>query len=74
MTAEITLLVTSVYPGPWGGAVFFGKDSSGQPVRAVADSAHIGRPPQRGETWRLEGAFARHPQFGDQLQVEKPTR
>ncbi len=71
MTAEITLLVTSVYPGPWGGAVFFGKDSSGQPVRAVADSAHIGRPPRRGETWRLEGAFARHPQFGDQLQVER---
>ena len=40
-------------------------------MRAVADRAHIGRPPQRGETWRLEGTFARHPQFGDQLQVEK---
>jgi len=70
LTAEITMLVTSVYPGPRGGAVFFGKDPSGNRLRAVADGAHIGRPPQRGETWRLEGTFARHPQFGDQLQVE----
>ena len=70
MTAEITMLVTSVYPGPRGGAVFFGKDPSGNRLRAVADGAHIGRPPQRGETWRLRGTFARHPQFGDQLQVE----
>ena len=70
MTAEITMLVSSVYPGPRGGAVFFGKDPSGNRLRAVADGAHIGRPPQRGETWRLEGTFARHPQFGDQLQVE----
>ena len=71
MTAEITMLVVSVFPGPRGGAVFFGKDQSGNRVRAVADQAHICRPPQRGETWRIQGTFARHPQFGDQLHVER---
>jgi exodeoxyribonuclease V alpha subunit len=70
LTAEITILVRSVFPGPRGGAVFFGKDQSGNRVRAIADDAHICRPPRRGETWRLQGTFARHPQFGDQLQVE----
>lgn len=68
--AEITMLVTSVYPGPRGGAIFFGKDPSGNPLRAVADRAHISRPPRCGETWRLQGIFARHPHFGDQLHVE----
>ncbi len=64
------MLVSSVYPGPLGGAVFFGKDQSGNRLRAVADHAHICRPPQAGETWRLHGTFARHPRFGDQLHVE----
>jgi len=71
LTAEITMLVVSVFPGPRGGAVFFGKDQSGNRVRAVADQSHICRPPQRGETWRIQGTFARHPQFGDQLHVER---
>ena len=71
MTAEITLIVASVFPGPRGGAVFFGKDGLGNRVRAVADQAHICRPPQPGETWRLQGTFVRHSQFGDQLHVEK---
>lgn len=71
MTVEITMLVDSVFPGPWGGAVFIGRDQSGSRVRAVADRAHICRSPQRGETWRLQGTFARHSQFGEQLRVEK---
>jgi len=38
------MLVTSVIRAA-GGAVFFGKDPSGNRLRAVADGAHIGRPP-----------------------------
>ena len=64
------MLVTSVYPGPRGGAVSFGKDPSGNPLRALVDGAHICRPPRRGESWRLQGVFRRHPQFGDQFHVE----
>jgi exodeoxyribonuclease V alpha subunit len=71
LTAEITMLVGSVFPGPRGGAVFIGRDQSGRRVRAVADRAHICRAPQRGEAWRLQGTFTRHPQFGDQLQVAR---
>jgi len=71
LTAELTILVASVFPGPRGGAVFFGKDQSGNRVRAVADQAHICRPPHPGETWRIHGTFVRHPQFGDQLHVER---
>ena len=71
MTAEITMVIASVFPGPRGGAVFFGKDQSGNQVRAVADQAHICRPPRRGETWRIQGTFARHPRFGDQLHVDR---
>ncbi len=72
MTAEVTMSVASVYPGPRGGAVFFGKDQSGKRVRAVADGRHICRAPQPGEKWLLQGTLTRHPQFGDQLHVEKP--
>jgi len=71
VTAEITMLVSSVYAGAFGGAVFFGKDPSGNPLRAVAGRVRLCRPPEPGETWRLQGTFVRHPRFGDQLQVEK---
>lgn len=67
------MLVGSVFPGPRGGAVFFGRDQSGSRVRAVAGRAHICRSPRSGETWRLQGTFVRHPRFGDQLNVEKAS-
>ncbi|HLL14267.1 MAG TPA: hypothetical protein VK388_04245, partial [Pyrinomonadaceae bacterium] len=66
-----TVAVSTVYPGPFGGSVFSGKDSSGRLIRAVADSSRMLRIPLRGEVWELTGTFVQHPQYGEQLLIEQ---
>jgi exodeoxyribonuclease V alpha subunit len=65
--------ITTVYPGPRGGAIFSGTDSSGKRQRFVADYHHISRPPVVGETWSLTGEIRRHPRYGDQVHVEQAS-
>lgn len=67
----ILITISTVHAGPLGGAIFTGKDDSGQWVRAVADGKSIFRSPQRGETWELTGDYARHPKYGVQFYVER---
>lgn len=66
-----TITVSTVHPGPFGGAVFTGKNPSGIWIRAIAARGKISRAPLRGETWFLIGNTVRHPKYGDQLHVDK---
>ena len=68
--STVTVMVSTVHPGPAGGAVFTGRDESGKWVRALADCKAIFRPPLRGEVWQLTGRFGRHNVYGSQLYVE----
>jgi len=63
--------ITTVYPGPRGGAVFSGVDTAGKRQRFVAGSSHICRAPVVGETWSLTGEIRRHPRYGVQVYVEQ---
>ncbi|HEX8131599.1 MAG TPA: AAA family ATPase, partial [Pyrinomonadaceae bacterium] len=69
ITATIT--VSTVYPGPVGGAIFTGKDQFGQQLRAVAKREAIFRAPFKGEVWQLTGQLVRHPNYGQQLYVSR---
>lgn len=66
-----TVTVFTVHQGPKGGAIFTGKEDSGQWVRIVAEQGKIIRLPIKGEAWRITGTVKRHPRYGDQLHVER---
>jgi exodeoxyribonuclease V alpha subunit len=70
-SSTVTVAVSTVHPGPYGGAVFTGKDLTGQLIRAVADSKSMIRAPLKGEIWELTGTVVRHPKYGKQLHVEQ---
>ena len=63
--------ITSVYPGPRGGAIFLGRDAAGKRRRLVADYRRIFRTSVVGETWSLTGEIRRHPRYGDRSMSTK---
>ena len=65
--------ITTVYPGPRGGAIFSGRDTAGKHRRFVTDYHHIFRTPVVGETWSLTGEIRRHPRYGEQVHVEQAS-
>ncbi len=65
--------ITTVYPGPRGGAIFSGRDTAGKRLRFVAGCNHICRAPVVGETWSLTGEIRRHPRYGEQVHVEQAS-
>jgi exodeoxyribonuclease V alpha subunit len=65
--------ITTVYPGPRGGAIFSGRDTAGKRLRFVAGCNHICRAPVVGETWSLTGEVHRHPRYGNQVHVEQAS-
>jgi len=65
--------ITTVYPGPRGGAIFSGRDTAGKHRRFVADHHHIFRTPVVGETWSLTGETRQHPRYGEQVSVEQAS-
>lgn len=69
--STVTVAISAVYPGPYGGAVFTGKDLTGCRIRAIADSKSMLRAPLKGEIWELTGKVVRHPKYGEQLHVEQ---
>ena len=71
MTVSATVTVTTVYPGPRGGAIFSGRDAAGKSLRFVAGSHRMFRVPAIGEVWSLKGEGRRHPKYGDQVHVEQ---
>lgn len=72
MSAQTFVVAVSVvHPGPTGGAVFKGYDKSGRWLTAIASGSRIFKTPQRGEVWEIEGHFAVHPVYGEQLYVEQ---
>lgn len=73
MKVFATATVTTVYPGPRGGAIFSGRDAAGKSLRFVADRHRIFRAPVLGEVWSLEGEGRRHPKYGDQVHVEQAS-
>ncbi|MCI0557101.1 MAG: AAA family ATPase, partial [Nitrososphaera sp.] len=70
MSLSITVTVSTVYPGPAGGAIFLGKDTDGNSHRFIAKHDTIFRPPLEGEVWTLKGTLRQHPQYGLQVHVE----
>ena len=73
MKASATVTVTTVHPGPRGGAIFAGRDAAGKHLRFVAGCDRIFRAPVVGEAWSLEGEIRRHPHYGDQVHVEQAS-
>ena len=73
MRISVTVTITTVYPGPRGGAIFSGHDTAGKHLRFVAGRDRIFRAPVVGETWSLTGEVRRHPQYGDQVHVEQAS-
>ena len=71
MRVSATVTVTTVYPGPRGGAIFSGRDAAGKSLRFVASCHRIFRAPVTGEVWSLKGESRRHPKYGDQVHVEQ---
>ncbi len=65
--------ITSVYPGPRGGAIFSGRDTAGKRLRFVAGYHRICRAPVVGEAWSLAGEIRQHPRYGDQVHVEQAS-
>ncbi|MGA2077303.1 MAG: AAA family ATPase [Terriglobia bacterium] len=73
MRISAVATITTVYPGPRGGAIFLGRDAAGKRLRFVAGSNHICRAPVVGETWSLTGEVRGHPQYGNQVYVEQAS-
>ena len=73
MTISVTVTISSVYPGPSGGAVFSGRENTGRLLRFVASRDHICRAPFVGETWALRGESRSHPRYGDQVHVHRAS-
>jgi len=69
VTVSATVTISSVHPGPSGGAIFSGHDTWGARLRFVADRDSIFRAPVVGEVWTLEGESRIHPRYGDQVHV-----
>jgi len=67
----VAVTVSSVHPGPSGGAVFSGRDNTGRLLRFVAHRDHICRAPLVGETWALHGESRSHPRYGEQVHVDR---
>jgi exodeoxyribonuclease V alpha subunit len=65
----VTVVITTVHPGPFGGAIFSGRDAKGNLCRFVAGFNSIFRAPLTGEVWTLEGEAERHPRYGPQFRV-----
>ena len=73
MKVSATVTITTVYPGPRGGAIFSGRDTAGKHLHFVAGCDRIVRAPVLGEAWSLEGESRWHPQYGDQVHVEQAS-
>ena len=71
MTISVTVTISSVHPGPSGGAIFSGRDTAGRHLRFVAHRNHIYRAPMVGEVWALQGDSEYHPRYGDQVHVQR---
>ena len=65
-----TVQIDSVFPGPYGGAIFkgtvIGKHSQ---IRCKANWNVISRIPREGEFWDVSGQYVKHPDYGEQLAV-----
>lgn len=68
-TIDITIAISSVYPGPFGGGVFAGLDRNGRRYRCVAPVRSLCRTPAEGEIWTVTGKWQEHEQHGRQLRV-----
>jgi exodeoxyribonuclease V alpha subunit len=62
-----------VRSGPWGGAIFSGRSATGDAIKCIANFDKILRPPAPGELWEIAGEMKRHPNYGDQLHVDRAT-
>lgn len=76
--ATTTIIITKVYPGPGGGGVIKGLDTSGNRLSVIADGQLMPTAPVKGSVWRFTGRIRRHPVHGDQLHLSscemvKPT-
>jgi exodeoxyribonuclease V alpha subunit len=71
ITATVT--ISTVHPGPSGGAIFSGHDTTGTHLRFVANRDRIFRVPLVGEVWSLQGASRSHPRYGDQVHVVRAS-
>ncbi|MCI0365689.1 MAG: ATP-dependent RecD-like DNA helicase [Phycisphaerales bacterium] len=67
------MTISTVYPGASGGAIFCGRDAAGRQLRFVGNRDRIFRAPVIGEVWSLEGENRRHPQYGDQVHIERAS-
>ena len=67
---DLTLTVRSVWPGHLGGAVFTGVDETGKLHRVIASEQAVPRPPNPGESWRVQGDTRTHPRYGLQIHAD----
>lgn len=66
-----TVVIENVlWVGPYGGAVFNALTMSGRKYRFLAASSILPRVPVAGELWAISGTIKKHPEYGDQVQIE----
>lgn len=66
-----TFLVEGVFPGPGGGAVFYGKDEDGQEVTAALNYKWRYRLPQVDEVWKVEGNKNPRSKYPETIKAKK---
>jgi exodeoxyribonuclease V alpha subunit len=65
----IVVTISTVHPGPGGGAIFTGQESSGRWIRAKANYDCMPLAPVKGQVWGLTGEFSHDPVHGPQFYV-----
>jgi hypothetical protein len=60
-SVKVSLVVTRVRSGPWGGAIFSGRSATGDAIKCIANFDKILRPPAPGELWEIAVEMKRHP-------------
>jgi exodeoxyribonuclease V alpha subunit len=68
---EVSLLLTSTHRISGGRVVLIGRDQEGKISRVVVEAAALGREPNVGETWWIEGTAALHDLYGPQIKATK---
>lgn len=68
---EKTVSVQRILSRKGGGTIFRGLDSSGNSIKVIASYQSIAKPPEPGESWRVNGEYHHHQKFGLQFHAKQ---
>ena len=72
MSQSFIILIISVFPGIFGGAIFKGEIVGKHSIiKCKANWNVVNRLPRIGEFWLVTGQLSEHPKHGFQLHIEK---